>query len=302
MADHLHLHIEGKMQVRSSFVLAALVFCLHNSNAQLPNHAGSDDSLLIAASMNSGGFVEQGSDDPKASKGLPATLAGFEDQANFILFLNGQRLTVMQSTWKKNGSFEGHTAINLAGQKTETTTRIVPARDGRWARITMESALGLVMLTRRGSTVTHMFKRKKNTWQSREGMVLFDNNSPALISQSLRQYDRRKGGIQKFPLLILPDTLTELKLEAQKTTHDKVVGNKQTLTKFLYGLPDMEIDVWADTEGRIYLIDVPSQKAVFVREGYESLRRPEVSDSLPAVPRKVGRDQADEIRPVPCCQ
>jgi hypothetical protein len=247
-------------------------------------------------------FIEKASVDPKSSKGLPATLAGFEDQANFILFLNGQRLTVMQSTWRKNGSFEGHAAMNLAGQKTETTTRILPARDGRWARITMESALGLVMLTRKGSTVTHMFKLKKNTWESREGLVLFDNNSPALISQSLRRYDRRKGGVQKFPLLILPDTLAELRLEAMKTTHDTIAGKKWTLTKFFYGLPGIDIHVWADTEGRVYLVDIPAQKATFVREGYEALRKPEISNSSHPALRKIGRDQAGQIRPVPCCQ
>jgi hypothetical protein len=247
-------------------------------------------------------YIEKASADPKPSKGLPATLAGFEDQANFILFLNGQRLTVMQSTWRKNGSFEGHAAMNLAGQKTETTTRILPARDGRWARITMESALGLVMLTRKGSTVTHMFKVKKNTWESREGLVLFDNNSPALISQALRRYDRRKGGVQKFPLLILPDTLAELRLEARKTTHDQIAGKKWTLTKFFYGLPGIDIHVWADTEGRVYLVDIPAQKATFVREGYEALRKSEVLDLPHSALRRTEREQASQNRPVPCCQ
>jgi hypothetical protein len=399
------------MHLRNVIVLAALLFGLHNSNAQSPSHLSADNSCLTAGSMGSGSDhgtlqssaedsedisgewdgtlsvlgqklrltlhirrnpegkltgtldsldqgasdvpisrVEQnGSDielelsgiaaayagklntsgneiigawkqnggilpvvftrsiekapaDSRPSKGLPATLAGFEDQANFILFLNGQRLTVMQSTWRKNGSFEGHAAMNLAGQKTETTTRILPARDGRWARITMESALGLVMLTRKGSTVTHMFKVKKNTWESREGMVLFDNNSPALISQALRRYDRRKGGVQKFPVLILPDTLAELRLEAMKTTHDKIAGKKWTLTKFFYGLPGIDIHVWADTEGRVYLVDIPAQKATFVREGYEALRKPEISDLSQSPLRKTRHDQAGQIKPVPCCQ
>jgi hypothetical protein len=241
--------------------------------------------------------------DLKPSKGLPATLAGFEDQANFTLFLNGQRLTMMESTWKKNGSFEGHAAINLAGEKTETTTRIVPAADGRWARITLESALGLVMLTRQGSIVTHMFKRKKNTWETREGLVLFDNNSPALISQALRRYDRKKGGVQKFPLLILPDTLAELTVEAKRTTVYKIAGKNRTLTKFLYGLPGMDIYAWADAEGKVYLVNVPAQKAAFVREGYEALRKVEVSDAFHSAPRKAGRDERDRIGDMaPCCQ
>ncbi len=247
--------------------------------------------------------AEKAAADPKPVKGLPATLAGFEDQGNFTLFLNGQRLTVMESRWKKNGSFEGHAAINLAGQKTETTTRIVPALDGRWARITLESALGLVMLTRKGSTVTHMFKNKKNTWETREGLVLFDNNSPALISQALRRYDRKKGGVQKFPLLILPDTLTDLTVEAKRTTTYKIAGKNRTLTKFLYGLPGMEIYAWADAEGRVYLVNVPAQKAAFVREGYEALLKAEVSGASHPVPRKAAQDAEGRIgHMAPCCQ
>src|SRR5579864_795069 len=39
--------------------------------------------------------------DQKTPKGLPATLAGFEDQANFSLVVNEERLGSMQSTWKK---------------------------------------------------------------------------------------------------------------------------------------------------------------------------------------------------------
>jgi hypothetical protein len=62
--------------------------------------------------------------DQKAPKGLPATLAGFEDQASFFLVVNEERLGSMQSTWKKDGSFESHATISMAGQKAEVTNRI----------------------------------------------------------------------------------------------------------------------------------------------------------------------------------
>ena len=80
--------------------------------------------------------------DQKTPKGLPATLAGFEDQASFFLVVNEERVGAMQSTWKKDGSFEGHATISLAGQKAEVTNRIAPDADGRWATISIESAVG----------------------------------------------------------------------------------------------------------------------------------------------------------------
>src|SRR5579864_3152917 len=79
--------------------------------------------------------------DHKTPKGLPATLAGFEDVANFSLVVNEERLGSMQSTWKKDGSFESHASISLAGQKAEVTTRIVPDADGRWKTISLEAAV-----------------------------------------------------------------------------------------------------------------------------------------------------------------
>jgi hypothetical protein len=92
--------------------------------------------------------------DEKTPKGLPPSLAGFEDQASFSLVLNEERLGVMQNTWKKEGAFEGHAAISLAGQKAEVTTRIVPDGDGRWAKIILEAAVGTVTITRQGSSAT----------------------------------------------------------------------------------------------------------------------------------------------------
>jgi hypothetical protein len=122
----------------------------------------------------------------KAPKGLPATLAGFEDEASFFLIVNEERLGSMHSTWKKDGSFEGHAAMSLAGQKAEVSTRITPAADGRWATISIESALGTVTLTRQESSVTRTFKDKSTTWETREGVLIFDSNSPPLVSQSIR--------------------------------------------------------------------------------------------------------------------
>jgi hypothetical protein len=74
------------------------------------------------------------------------------------------------------------------------------------------------------------------------------------------------------------------------------------LTKFFYGLPGIDIHVWADTEGRVYLVDIPAQKATFVREGYEALRKPEISDLSQSPLRKARHDQAGQIKAVPCCQ
>ena len=231
--------------------------------------------------------------DQKTPKGLPATLAGFEDQANFSLVVNEEHLGSMQSTWKKDGSFESHAAISLAGQKAEVTTRIVPDADGRWKTITLESAVGTITLKREGSSVTRTFKDKTTTLETREGVVIFENNSPALVSQAIRAYDRSKGGTQKLPLLVLTGTAVDVTLEAKETAEHAIGGKDLTLTKFLYGLPGLDLFVWADSAAKVYLIEVPAQKAAFVREGYEALRKAEAADpSLSAAKYEVAIDRS----------
>jgi uncharacterized protein len=229
-------------------------------------------------------------------KGPPATLAGFEDQANFYLIVNEERLGSMQGAWKKDGSVENHAAISLAGQKAEVETRITPDADGRWATISIAAAVGTVTLTRQGNSVTRTFKDKSTTWETREGVLIFDNNSPLLVSQALRRYDRAKGGVQKFPLLILPSSAVDLTLEVKETASYAIAGKDLSLTKFLYGIPGLDIFVWADSTGKAYLIDVPAQKAAFVREGYEALRKTEAADaSLSAPTHEVAVDKGVSV-------
>ena len=57
------------------------------------------------------GTASQG-EKPEQPKGLPASLAGFEDEGTFDLILNEQRVAVMQCSWKKDGSFESHATID----------------------------------------------------------------------------------------------------------------------------------------------------------------------------------------------
>lgn len=72
-------------------------------------------------------------------KGLPASLAGFEDQASFSIIVNEEILGAAQSTWRPDGSFEGRSIISLAGQTAQTTVTIVPDNDGRWKEIVNRS-------------------------------------------------------------------------------------------------------------------------------------------------------------------
>jgi uncharacterized protein len=218
-------------------------------------------------------------------KGLPASLAGFEDEASFVLVLNEERIAVMKCSWKKDGNFESHATISLAGQTVQQNMKIAAGADGRWTDIEMVSPAATVKLVRDGIKVTRTIKDKTTTWETREGVLLLDNNAPSLNSHSIRAYDRKKGGAQKFPVLVLPGQAIEITLEAKEKVERSIAGKDISLTRFTLSAPGSEAQIFADENGKIYLIEVPAQKVAFVREGYEALRKTEATDALLSAPK-----------------
>lgn len=104
-----------------------------------------------------------------------------------------------------------------------------------------------------------------------------------LMSQSIRLYDRTGGKQQRIPLLVMPGAMSEASLEF-KDKVERTLGNKDIeFLRYIYSIHGVDITVWADGDGKVYLGDVPAQHAAYVREGYEFLRKePETDPSVSA--------------------
>ena len=235
--------------------------------------------------LTAAALAQQPAAEFKTPAGLPATLAGFEDEAMFSIYVNEERLGVSTAVWKKDGSYESRMSISLAGQSRSTATKITPDAEGRWVKAVLEAPVGETTVAREGTAGKRAFKEKSTTFETKEGALLFDNNSPILMAQAVRRYDRAKAGAQKFPLLILPGVGVELTLEAKEKAERAVRGKDLVLTRYLYAIPGLDIFIWTDDTGRVYLMDVPQQKAVFVREGYDALRTAATADPLVSAPQ-----------------
>jgi uncharacterized protein len=251
-------------------------------------------ALALPSASQSAAQTEKKTDQPAATqatekskepKGLPASLAGFEDEATFTVSINEEQLGTLKQSWTADGSFENHISISMAGQSVQAALKITPAEDGRWKQIDIESPATTVKIVREGAQVTRTIKDKTTTWETREGALLFDNNAPMLMSHAIRAYDRAKGGAQKFPVLILPGAGIEATLEAKEKIERSIGGRDLSLTKFIYGLPGVDLEVLADAAGKVYLVEVPMQKAAIVREGYAALRKAEAPDPLLSAPK-----------------
>jgi hypothetical protein len=208
-------------------------------------------------------------------KGLPASLGGFEDEASFSFLVDEKPLGTTQSSWTKDGSFQSRAEATRAGQTVQVITKITPDAEGRWAKIVSETPLNTVTITRVGSEIVWTVGKTARKWQTNRDELLFDDNSPALISQALRSYDRSKGGAQKFPVLIILRNEEDLTLEARETTEYTIRGQNLSLTRFQCSLSGTDLSVLADNTGKIYSVEWPSRKTAFVRQGYEGLRHAE---------------------------
>ena len=215
-----------------------------------------------------------------AALAQPAPLSGFKDEGVFFLYLNEDRIATMKFQWQADGSFENQATISMAGQSVTTTYSIVPDKEGRWVNITSKGPQGPVITVREGEVARRTFKEKTETVNIKPASRLFGNYSPALMSQAVRLYDRVKGGKQSFPLVIIPGVMMEASLEYKDTVERSLGGKDLRFFRYLYGLPGVDVTVWVDADGRLYLGDVPAQHAAYVREGYEILRQVPSSDPL----------------------
>jgi putative CocE/NonD family hydrolase len=243
--------------------LAALLVCWLAGLASLSHAPAQDDKKPVP--------------EPEA---LPAKLSGFHDAGVFHLYKDEELLLRNTFTWKEDGAVESKSVLELAGQKLTTSFTVTTDKQGYWTRIVGASRLGPFDMERTGGQIKRTQGNKTKTFTMKPGAGLVENFSPALISQSLRAYDAAKGGKQKLPLIIIPDTEVTATLERKDMVERSVAGKDLKLTRYQLVIAVVELTVWADTDGKVYLVEVPSQSVAFVREGYEALRKVEVNDPL----------------------
>src|SRR5262249_48958145 len=125
------------------------------------------------------------------------------------------------------------------------------------------------------STVS--FKLKRAT-------AIYDIYSPALVGQAIDRYNKREGGRQTCATLLIPRVPASVTLRLEEAGRGPVNVGSMQFHRFRYALPGFAATVWVDADGRVCLFDLPPQKTLFVRAGYETLRRKPRSDPFISAP------------------
>lgn len=212
-------------------------------------------------------------------------LSGLQDIGKFAIYVNEEPLVTISSNWSAGGAFDEQIKVAVGGQSYVATIKIEVDGKGLWKTITIESPQGNALVTREGMKASIKSNGKTQTLDLEPGTVLFENMSPAFISQAVRAYDQKKGGKQTFPVFIVPSIVMNSSLERLETVERFINGEPQAFTLYRYGLPGVDVTAWIDKDGKLCLADVPAQRAAYVREGYEPLRVRPVSDSLLSQPK-----------------
>jgi hypothetical protein len=169
------------------------------------------------------------------SKAPSAESAGFQDEAAFSFLVDEQPAGVVESSWATDGSFESHSIVTRSGQTIQISTKVLPDKDGRWAKIIAGTSLNTTTVARGGTKIVCTIGKNAAVREiGANNLMLLDYNSPALLSQVLRIYDRSKGGVQQFSSIQIPPEFfpNQLTVEAKETTEHTVGGNHLLLTRF----------------------------------------------------------------------
>jgi putative CocE/NonD family hydrolase len=234
-------------------------------------------------------------DDRANSPPLPAPVSGVNDEGTFAVYKDEERLATMTFKWQADGSFENKVVISLGRQSTRSTVKITPDKDGRWAKIEVSSLRGTMTFERKDDVARKTFKDKIETTKLKPGAILFENFSPPLMTLAVRAYDSAKKGKQTIPVFVLPGLMTDGTLEWRDTVERSIGGKDVKFDRFAYSFVGVDMTLWADSGGKIFLMDIPSQHAAMIREGFELLRKSAEADpklSAPTFQVKVDRDAA----------
>lgn len=203
----------------------------------------------------------------------PLPISGFSEKAAFKLFINESQIGTIQYTLTAEGAYERKFILALAGQKAEYALHVRTNDKGVWEEMIFTDPTETATLKREKDHAILTLKNKGETHSVslQDKHLLYDNYGPVFESFMLKQYDRDKKGKQVFPRFIAPVRTTDVELE-YKGRESRRIGEKEMIFwRFDFTIMGIAVEVWADEESRIYMMNVPVQYAAFVREGFEEL-------------------------------
>lgn len=200
------------------------------------------------------------------------TFAQMKDSGTYIVYVGSQALAEENYVSEKLADGGVKTVSKVA-----TTTFITTTKNDKPVEFAIETNGAKVLTTvfANGEAKLRIGDQAERIVKT-ETTVITENNVWSNFINLLAQYDQKKGGAQNFNAF-LPSQALNLSVVLEKVeTKDYKLNNRIiSLSKYklVHTKSGVELIIWADKSNIPLLIDIPSQQAQIVRQGFEELRK-----------------------------
>ncbi|MFW6129175.1 MAG: CocE/NonD family hydrolase [Candidatus Aminicenantaceae bacterium] len=244
-------------------------------------------ALMLFLSVFVFSLQEEVKKEAEDKKIRPVPISGFGEEAVFKLIVQGTEVGEISYSLTDVGNYKRTFIVSMAGQKAEYDMTIHSNTKGEWETMEIIVPTETITVKRKGNKAEYHLEKKGENYsvELSDNHILYDNYGMVFESIMLRKYDMEKKGIQKFPCYLIPSKMDDIELEYKGKEIREVNGKEIHFDLFSLNLMGIEVIIWADSEQKIYMGDVPVQHATFIREGYSELLEAGAEDSLLSKPQ-----------------
>jgi putative CocE/NonD family hydrolase len=217
----------------------------------------------------------------------PLPISGFEESGTFKLIVQDTEIGLIEYNLTADGQYDRKFVLSMGGQKAEYKIKIHSNPEGEWESMEIVAPTETVSVKRLADKVEYHLEKKGETYsvQLVDNHILYDNYGPVFESLMLREYDMEKKGVQTFPRFLVPSRFEDVELEFKGKEIRRVKDKEFNLYRYDMNLVGIDVQLWADQQHKLMLMNVPVQHAAFVREGFEDLLQAGAEDPLLSKPQ-----------------
>jgi dienelactone hydrolase len=193
---------------------------------------------------------------------------GIVDSGKLLAFSEGKQIGTESFTIRAGGVGEGSSSLAVNGQTVNITSR-TEYRETHPVAFELEYGPNMKMqVSVRGAEVKMTGPQEAAAQTDPEALIL-ENNVGYQFYFLIRRYDKQKGGVQQFKMLV-PSIMQTLALSLElKGTVNPLPGKSELLELYRAVIANsINIDIITDLGGKLIFMSVPAQKSETVREEY----------------------------------
>jgi putative CocE/NonD family hydrolase len=217
----------------------------------------------------------------------PLPISGFEDSGTFKLIVQDTEIGLIQYSLTADGQYDRKFILSMGGQEAENDIKIRSNPEGEWESMEIVVPTETVSVKRLADKAEYHLEKKGETYSVKmtDNHILYDNYGPVFESLMIKEYDMEKKGIQTFSRFLVPSKFEDVELEFIGKEIRKVKDKELSFYRYDMNLVGIDVQLWADQQHKLMLMNVPVQHAAFVREGFEDLLQAGAEDPLLSKPQ-----------------